>query len=61
MNIKLTAPHLNAYIQTHKQDRPIRPVINNIPTPSYKTAKLLNKKTPTISKFTKHIHNKELA
>jgi hypothetical protein len=44
MNIKPTAPHLNAYIKTHKQDRPIRPVINNIPAPSYKTAKFLNKK-----------------
>jgi len=59
MNIKPTAPYLNAYIK-NTQDRPIRTVINNIPATSYKTAKLLNKKTP-ISKFTKHIHNKELA
>jgi hypothetical protein len=44
MNIKPAAPHLNAYIKTHNQDRPIRLVINNIPAPSYKAAKLLNKK-----------------
>jgi hypothetical protein len=44
MNIKPTAPHLNAYIKTHKEDRPIRPVINNIPAPLYKAAKLLNRK-----------------
>ena len=43
MNIKPTAPYLNAYVKTHKQDKPIRPVVNNIPAPSYKIAKLLNK------------------
>ena len=59
MNIKPTAPHVNAYIKTHKQDRPIRPVI----TYQHHRTKLLNSsiKTLTISKFTKHIHNKELA
>jgi hypothetical protein len=35
MNMKPTAPHLNAYKKTHKQGKPIRPVINNIPAPSY--------------------------
>jgi hypothetical protein len=44
MNIKHTAPSLSANIKTHKQDEPKRPVINNIQAPSYRTAKLLNKK-----------------
>jgi hypothetical protein len=41
--MKLTGPHLNALIKTHKLDNPIRPVINNIPEPSYKLAKFLRK------------------
>ena len=44
LNIKPTAPQLNAYIKTHKEGEPIRPVINNRQVPSYKTAKFLNKK-----------------
>jgi hypothetical protein len=44
MNIKPTAPRLNVYIKTHKQDEPVRPVVNNIQAPSYKVAKFLNKK-----------------
>jgi len=43
MNIRPTAPNLNAYIKTH-EDQPIRPVINNMQAPSYKVAKFLNKK-----------------
>ena len=43
MNIKPTAPSLNAYIKTHKQDKPIWPVINNIQAQLYRTAKLRNK------------------
>ena len=42
MNIRPTAPKLNAYIKTHKEDQPIRPVINNMQAPSYKAAKFLN-------------------
>jgi hypothetical protein len=38
------AHNLNAYIKTHKEGAPIRPVINNVHAPSYKTAKLLNVK-----------------
>ena len=30
-------------IKTHKDDKPIRPVINNTQAPSYKLAKHLNK------------------
>ena len=44
MNIIPTAPKLNAYIKTHKEDQPIRPVINNMQAPSYKAAKFLNRK-----------------
>jgi len=44
LNIKPTAPQLNAYIKTHKEGEPICPVINNTQAPSYKTAKFLNKK-----------------
>ena len=43
MNIKPTAPKLNIYIKTHKENQPIRPVINNTQAPSYKIAKHLNK------------------
>ena len=40
--MKLDAPTLNAYIKTHKSHEPIRPVINNIPAPTYKLAKYLS-------------------
>jgi hypothetical protein len=29
LNIKPTAPRINAYIKTHKENKPIRPVIDN--------------------------------
>ena len=35
IQIKPIAPKLNAFIKTHKEDKPIRPVINNIKAPSY--------------------------
>jgi hypothetical protein len=44
INIKPTAPKLNIYIKTHKDNEPIRPVINNTQAPSYKLAKHVNKK-----------------
>jgi hypothetical protein len=40
--MKPQAPCLNALIKTHKVDKPIRLVINNIHAPSYKLAKFLN-------------------
>jgi hypothetical protein len=43
LNIKPTAPQLNAYIKTHKEGEAISPVINNTHAPSFKTAKFLNK------------------
>jgi hypothetical protein len=42
--MKPTAPLLNASIKTHKPDRSIHPVINNIAAPSYKLAKFINRK-----------------
>jgi len=44
MNIKPEAPKLNIYIKTHKQNEPIRPVINNIQASTYKMAKYIKKK-----------------
>ena len=38
------APKLNVYIKTHKENKPIRPIVNNTHAPAYKTAKYLNKK-----------------
>jgi hypothetical protein len=42
--MKPTAPLLNASIKIHKPEKPIRPVINNNPAPSYKLAKFINRK-----------------
>jgi len=44
MNIKPTAPTLNVQLKTHKENQPIRPVINNTQAPAYKTTKYINKK-----------------
>jgi len=41
VKIKPIAPKLNALIKTHKEDKPIRPVINNIQAPSYKLPNIL--------------------
>ena len=38
------APKFNMYIKTHKDNEPIRPVINNTQAPLYKITKYLNKK-----------------
>jgi hypothetical protein len=52
------APELNALNKTHKEDKPIRPVNNNIQAPSYTLAKYLNKKQPinktTIYSYIRH-------
>jgi hypothetical protein len=42
------APNLDAYIKTHNEGAPIRPVTNNLHAPSYKTAKLLNVKLTSL-------------
>jgi hypothetical protein len=41
--IKPTAPTLNALIKLHKDNEPIRPVVNNISAPTYKLAKFFKK------------------
>jgi ribosomal protein S15P/S13E len=43
LQIKPMAPKLNALIKTHKEDKSIRPAINNIQAPSYKLVKYLSK------------------
>jgi hypothetical protein len=40
---KTLAPKLNNLIKTHKEDKPIRPIINNIQAPSYQLARYLKK------------------
>jgi hypothetical protein len=44
INMKPMAPQLNVYIKTHKENQPIRPVINNTQAPSYKVVRYINKK-----------------
>jgi hypothetical protein len=40
--MKPAALLLNPSIKTHKPDKPIRPVITNIPAPSYKLSRFIN-------------------
>jgi hypothetical protein len=40
---KLTPPMLKARVKLHNQDKPLRPVVNNMNAPSYKVAKHLKK------------------
>jgi len=44
LNIKPTAPRINAYIKAEKENEPLRPVIDNTQAPLYKIAKFLNNK-----------------
>jgi len=44
LNIRPTAPRINAYIKTHKDNNPIRPVIDNTKAPSHKIAKFLDRR-----------------
>ena len=48
MQIKPQAPNLNVQIKIHKDNEPIRPVINNIQAPTYKIAKHFNKWLPNL-------------
>ena len=48
LNVKPMAPQLNVYIETHKEDQPIRPIMNNTQAPSYKVAKHMNKKLQSL-------------
>jgi len=59
MNIKPAAPKLNVYIKTHKENEPIRPVIDNTQPPSYKIAKyILSKNYTDFSNCQTHIIQK---
>ena len=51
MNIKPIAPNLNVQLKTHKENQPIRPVINNRQAPAYKTARHINKKLQDLIKL----------
>jgi len=44
VNVKPTAPKLNIYIIKHKDNEPIRPVVNNTLAPSYNIAKIHKQK-----------------
>jgi hypothetical protein len=46
MQIKPQSPNMNVQIKIHKENEPIRPVVNNIQAPTYKIAKHLNKWLP---------------
>jgi hypothetical protein len=61
MEIKPKAPQLNAYIKTHKDNQPIRPVINNIQAPSYKAARFVNKRLKNLlnSPYTYNVENSQ--
>jgi len=60
LNIKPMAPKLNVYLK-HKDNLPIRPVINNIQAPSYKTARYVNKRIQDLLKllYTYHTQNSQ--
>ena len=58
MNIKPKAPQFNAYLKTHKDNQPIRPVMNKIQAPSYKIARFINKRLKIILNL-RHIYNVE--
>ena len=55
MNIKPKAPQLNVYIKTHKDNAPIRPVINHTQAPSHKLAIHLNKNYEDYYPYPMHI------
>jgi hypothetical protein len=44
LQIKPAAPKLYAIIKTHKDNNPIRPVMNSIEAPSYRLAKFIGRK-----------------
>ena len=50
---------LNALIKIHKDDKPVRPVINNIHAPSYRLAKYLNKNIQPINRVAIYIRHQQ--
>ena len=43
-DIKPAARKLNVALKTHKENQPIRPIINNRQAPAYKIARYVNKR-----------------
>lgn len=52
IQIKLVAPKLNILLKANKKDKPIRPLISNIQTKSYKLSKYPNKKLNQLIQIT---------
>ena len=52
---------LNVYLKTHKDNLPIRPAVNNVQAPSYKTACYMNKRIQDLLKlpYTYNIQNSQ--
>ena len=59
INIKPTAPKLNVYIKTHKENEPNRPAVKNIYAPTHTVARYLNKKTKQPNEPTMHVHHQK--
>jgi len=51
LNIKPMAPKLKVYLKTHKDNLPIRPIVNNIQAPSYKAARYTSKRIRDLLKL----------
>lgn len=56
---KPTAPRLQVRIKTHKDQYPVRPVVSNINTPTYRTATFFNRKILELIQLpnTYNVHN----
>jgi len=59
VNIKPTAPKLSVFIKTHKENEPVRLVVNNTQAPSYKIVKYLNKRLTNLIN-TIYVHHQEV-
>ena len=55
LHIKPTAPQLNAYIKTHKEGEPIRPVINNRQAPLIQNSQIHQQKTIMFNRNTERV------
>ena len=54
-------PNLRAQIKLHKPDQPIRPVVNNMNAPAYKTSKLLVNRLNNLLNLRNHYNVKDSA
>ena len=55
LQISPTLPQLKAQLKIHKEDLPMRPVVNHINSPAYKIAKFLRKNLMHFVRFLIHI------